>query len=246
MRRKLLLPQWFAFDGGTYTLTSRSLGGSHTPEEVAAIIDGKDVAAAQRLVDGGAVLPLAFEGDCMLDDAVFVVGELSEEERQQWVGRIRTRLNVPCGKLVLMGGGMTAEDYDPAWSSGYAVVEVEPGEYDVELLFYPGSYRAMEFLGEDAEELGRWFRETRPGEAEPAWLKAVRDEDDTFERDSLVGYLVHVSPAQGTAERPQVEAVQYTGNFVEKTELRRPERFPVGLDRAAWERDAERLEKFEA
>ncbi len=244
MRSKRVLYEGFYFDGGTYTLTSRSLGGTgHTPETVASVIDGKDLAAAQRLVHAGVALPLAFEGDCMLDGAVFVVGELSEEEQQHWVGRIRARLRVPCGKLVLMGGGITPENYDPDDSEAYAVVDVEPGEYDVQLLFYPGSYRAMEHLGEDADALTRWLHETRPGEPEPGWLRALREGDDLFDRDTLVGYLVHLSPAQGPAPQPKVEAVAYTGNFVEQTELRRPERFPLGLERAHWERDAERLRK---
>jgi hypothetical protein len=235
MRQSHLLPRSFFWDGPAYTLTSSSHGGHATTEEVAAAIDTEAPEEAQRLTDAGAMLHLVFEGDCMLDKAAVVVGELTAQEQEEWVGRIRTRLSIPCGRFVLMGGGREPDDYDPEFSEAVHVVEVPPGDYDVQVLFYASSYRGNAFLGDDVEAHARWSAETRPGEPEPLWLRALREDPDSLPaKDTLVDTLIHLAPASGPRHTPKVASVESVGSAVEETELRRPARIPLGIPRSAF------------
>jgi hypothetical protein len=241
MRQTFLLSRDFFWDGPMYTLGSSSFGGRDvTAQQAAEALRAEEPTAAQALVDAGVLLPLVFEGDCMLDKAALVLGELTDQERREWVGRIRTRLAIPCGQFVLLGGGSEAEDYDAEYSPALQHLQVPPGEYDVEVLFYVGSFRAGEFLGEDVEALQAWCAQTRPGEPEPRWLEMLR-KDEFFDRNDLVGTLIHLAPASGPARHAPVDHLQHMGNFVAHTELRRPEVCPAGLSRYEFEQGARRL-----
>lgn len=107
-----------------------------------------------------------------------VVGEISEEETAEWIGRMNGRLDLPCGQLVIPG----------------QIIRVPRGKYEVEVLaYFPGetAFRCAdnhwhkpswepdkqphEFLGREA--LGSYFRRTRPEREFPGWLMAVCLED---------------------------------------------------------------------
>ena len=107
-----------------------------------------------------------------------VVGELTEEETAEWIGRQNGRLDLPCGQLVIPG----------------QIIRVPGGKYEVEVLaYFPGetAFRCAdnkwhkplwqpdrqrhEFLGREA--LGSYFRRTHPDDEFPGWLNAVCLED---------------------------------------------------------------------
>jgi hypothetical protein len=164
-------PELFC-DGSTYVLTSESLGRSGlTPAELSAILFGEssgDVTVEDLLRDG-VCLPLLFEGDCALDqETTFVVGDLGEQEQRDWIARLAWKLNVPCGKLLLVGG-CAAEDLERACSGKrpkkrsvlHQRIEIPPGEYLVEVYAYLESITVSMFL--EGNELEAEYRARHPG-----------------------------------------------------------------------------------
>jgi hypothetical protein len=241
MRHAFLAPPRFRWDGKSYTLTSAGLAGA-TPAELAAAQRASKPAAAQRLVDAGVMLPVNMGSDCALDGCGLVVGALTPEEEGEWLARFRSRLSLPCGRFLLVGGGGEPENYaDPHYAETRVEVAVPPGDYDVQVLLYLGSALAPRALGEDAEALAAWFTESRPGAPRPAWLEALQEDEDAWPQDEdLVGALVHLAPAAGPAHPARVDGKPY-GSQVRTPELRRPPRFPLGLSREAFAAGAVRL-----
>ncbi|NJL43108.1 MAG: hypothetical protein HC935_06750 [Pseudanabaena sp. SU_2_4] len=77
---------------------------------------GANAPEIEALLRQGVCIPLYFEADCALDGfTLFVIGDLTEEESDEWIGKFVAKLNVPCGKLVLLCGGgdeeMITEDH---------------------------------------------------------------------------------------------------------------------------------------
>jgi hypothetical protein len=99
-------PEFFC-DGHFYVLTSTSLGGSSfTPSDISNILGESNEGGIEQLLQQGVCIPLYFDPDCELDGCtLFVLGDLTEEEENQWVGKLSWKLNIPCGKLVLLCGG---------------------------------------------------------------------------------------------------------------------------------------------
>src|ERR1041384_6382190 len=112
-RRVLNLREGFFNDGHSYMLTSTSLGGSGlSPAEIAGRLQG-NAQDVQQILRDGICIPLYFDGDCALDDAVIVIGDLTPQEDAEWIGRIRAWLNIPCGEFLFLGGGIE-EDFESA------------------------------------------------------------------------------------------------------------------------------------
>jgi hypothetical protein len=99
-------PEFFC-DGHFYVLTSTSLGGSSfTLSDISNILGESNEGGIEQLLQQGVCIPLYFDPDCELDGCtLFVLGDLTEEEENQWVGKLSWKLNIPCGKLVLLCGG---------------------------------------------------------------------------------------------------------------------------------------------
>lgn len=185
----------FFCDGHYYLLTSSSLGGSaFTPAEISEIVSWGDREGIQTLLRAGVVIPLCFEGDCALDhETLFVVGDLTPEQEENWIAKIETWLNIPCGKFVLLCGGACADEIEDAIAlkppdPHYRIsqsIEVPPGSYGVEIFAYYSSMTVQVFL-DKKETLDLWYQQHRPGM--PG-----------------IGYIIRFSPLTKKNEIPPLE-----------------------------------------
>ena len=202
MRQTISLSKDFFCDGHCYLLTSASLGGSGlTAEEVEDILfkENKDE-TIERLLKKGVCLPICFPGDCALDGAtVFVLGDLTEKEEQDWMARLRWKLNVPCGKLILHCGCL-AEDLEPAMAGEtpdphytiYQVMDIPPNEYLVEIYAYRLSQTVRVELDDDGDE-----------------------EDFEESSETNVDYIIRLTPLETEPPLPETES-----GWLEKFEFR--------------------------
>ncbi|AFY68111.1 hypothetical protein [Geitlerinema sp. PCC 7407] len=213
-----LHPDFFC-DGHYYVLTSVSLGGSDMPlGAIADILGYGQEAGIRDLLERGICLPLCFEGDCALDGkTLFVLGDLTAQEENDWIARLVWKLKVPCGKLLILCGGGDEGDWIDATSGNppkptyriFQVMEVPPGEYQVEVYAYLASMTVQVSLSEydqhwnliEHEALRQWYEDHRPGDPE-------------------VGYIIRLTPLEAAPPFPELlPEISWCGNF----EFRQPE-----------------------
>ncbi|MEW6126454.1 MAG: hypothetical protein AB1757_05400 [Acidobacteriota bacterium] len=218
-----------------------SLGG-HAYEDLLDLFD--DQQKLRELILAGAMMPM----DLYQDDGYLVrvvIGDLNEQESAEWTARARWHLKVPCGKLLITGALDNDDEFEPIkdgdkfWLGGY--VEIEPGEYLVEVLSYaPGDLSTGwgQIENHDGKGLFRptagikpekpldYFKRTRPNEEAPAW---IRDEGFIGEAE-YVNFVVRLAPPVDLPA-PQFEA----GGFLQ-WEFRKPEICPVGIRSATFEK----------
>lgn len=212
-RQVYSLPEVFFNDGHWYVLTSQSRGGTNAePEKLIEALQSPDPDPIAGLLRQGVLLPLCFDGDCALDSAKLVVGELTPREEEEWLGRIQSRLEIPCGAFIVIGGGGFEEDWEPVIdcdasaesTQNVARFEVPPGAYLVELYAF---VRSMTFNvswdghgynrtgKETAKSLAEWWQNTRPGEPYPDWLTS--ELAGTYKTASDLGlqeYVIRLRP----------------------------------------------------
>lgn len=183
-------PSFFC-DGHGYLLTSSSLGGSSLePTQLSNILLNGSLEEMESLLHRGICIPLGFDGDCAMDrSTLVVVGNLTKSEEEEWLGRLVWKLNIPCGKLVLLCGGGYAEDLAHAISGKppkehyqiFQIFDVPPDEYLVEIYAYKSSLTAYLHLSS---------------------LQEIEDEDDFEEEDDYdqygnlkkVSYIIRLIP----------------------------------------------------
>ncbi len=197
MRQTIPISKDFFCDGHCYVLTSASLGGSGlTAQDVQETLFSDDQEKTRALLEKGVCLPVCFPGDCALDGAtVFVLGDLTAAEERDWMARLRWKLNVPCGRLILTCGCL-AEDLEPAIAGEkpdphftiYQVIDVPPAEYLVEIYAYLSSQTVQVELDDD--------------------------DDDEFDEDA-VGYIIRLVPLETEPPLPETES-----GWLEKFEFR--------------------------
>lgn len=181
-RRVVPIHDEFFCDGHYYLLTSSSLGGSRlTPKDISDAVSSGDEAAITGFLDRGICIPMVFDGDCALDSATnFVFGDLSEAESRDWIGRFAWKLNIPCGKFVLLAGGGDDTELAHAISGRppqehyviFQVIDVPPGEYLVEVLAFFHSmtvqqsvdYTMPDWNFQKNPKLEAWYQENHPGD----------------------------------------------------------------------------------
>lgn len=194
----------FFCDGHYYLLTSSSLGGSNfTAEAVSTIVSSVDSEGIIKILDSGTAIPLFFDGDCALDNnTLFVVGELTKEQENDWIAKIECKLNIPCGKFVILCGGAYPDELRDAISLKppkthyriHQVIDVPKGEYLVEILAYYSSMTVQASLeGYDSRlnrrenaALKEWYEKNRPG-------------------IDGVGYIIRLSPLNKDIGIPQLD-----------------------------------------
>lgn len=198
----------FFNDGHWYTLTSQSLGGM-SPDALSEELDDGTGEKIHHLMKQGVCLPLAFDADCAMDLYTrFVVGDLSEREEAEWIGRVQASLHIPDGQFTLIAGGMPEhfEDVVNNEGDGFVTVEVEPGDYLLEVYAYLGSYTVnMHFEHPDdydtedpakapsAVFLKSWWRQSRGDTPEPAWLAQWQEESYVDNDDcEFLAYVVRL------------------------------------------------------
>jgi hypothetical protein len=162
MRRAIPISNDFFCDGHCYLLTSASFGGSGlTAQQIEEILFAEDKdRTTELLLKKGVCFPVCFPGDCALDNAaLFVLGDLTPEEERDWMARLRWKLNIPCGRLILCCGCL-AEDLEPAVAGEapdphyeiYQTIEVPPDEYLVEIYAYFHSQTMQVALDDESDE----------------------------------------------------------------------------------------------
>ena len=224
MRQTISISKGLFCDGHCYLLTSASLGGSGlSAEEVQEILfkDDKDE-TAELLLKKGVCLPVCFPGDCALDDAtLFVLGDLTEAEEQSWMARLRWKLNVPCGKLILCCGCL-AEDLEPALAGEmpdpnyeiYQTIDVPPNEYLVGIYAYFHSQTVQVELDDDRDEYDEEdFDDLDDGEE-------FKEAAPNYREYSGAAYVIRLTPLESEPPLPEMES-----GWFEKFEFRPAENF---------------------
>ncbi|GAB4210868.1 MAG: hypothetical protein OHK0012_02270 [Synechococcales cyanobacterium] len=133
----------FFCDGHGYLIFSSSLAGLTVEEFSQAHYEG-NARDRKALVRRGVYLPLLFDGDCMLDNALIIVGDLLPEEASQAIHVLTWKLSIPCGHLIISAESGEEEYIRKAVHNEreehYQVfewVDVPPGDYQVDLYATP-------------------------------------------------------------------------------------------------------------
>jgi hypothetical protein len=206
-------------------------------------------------VQGHEVILMSMAGDDTPTARVVVGEPLSAAEEAEWIARVRRRLKIPCGRLILAGGfdpDCLAEARDSDWADGglVRVVEVPPGEYLVDVYTHLPTMTARFLRKEWDEKIGEWFRREHPGGTYPLWLagelKWSPEEDPGHEDEwrnlkastgagkvkiarepfHWVGYVVHL---QSLDEEAALTPPDGSGWSEMDSGLRKPDRMPAGL-----------------
>jgi hypothetical protein len=234
------IDQRFFNDGAWYVLSSTSLGNSGlTPEEMVNILQGGLEGVRQLLVDG-ICLPLFFPGDCALDQVAIVLGDLTAEQESEWLGRIQSKLHIPCGEFLVLGGGGSEEDWetaihhpapsDPNLFCNFQKFKIPPGDYLVEVYAFLGSMNFNFQLDEiGSENWEQWFH-LQDVTTPPQWFQSLLKNDyiDSQALD-LQEYLIRLSPLQEQPPLPILdEELSWCGHY----QFRQPQHCPTGLSRS--------------
>lgn len=218
-RKIVPISEGFFCDGHYYVLTSSSLGGSGLdPETVSDILGRGEATEIETLLKRGVCIPLFFDGDCALDGkTLFVFGDLTEQEEHDWIARLVWKLNIPCGKLVILCGGGDPDELADAISGNppnpnyeiFQTIEVPPTEYLVEIYAYLSSMTVQLSLSE-YDGKGNW----KENKALEQWYQANRPGVDD------IGYVIRLVPLEAEPPFPKLVAeMGWCGEF----EFRQPE-----------------------
>ncbi len=234
-------------------LSSGTLGGH-------GLIDSSDDEAYEAGIRGGLwlTLDLMDKFPCVVRVRV---GEPTDREEAEWLGRLCWKVSVPCGTLVVAcGTEYLYSDLDPAYRDEFAeFVRIEPGDYALTVLSYITSVNGDDCMmradgvgWQDLRPVGTWFRETRPGEDFPDWLRArllfgpgsdpgheaewealfPTEEGERlradWQRRTTVDHVVLLAPLE---EAPAEPALEYGALWYQ--ECRRPPTCPLGIPASA-------------
>ncbi|GBO53685.1 hypothetical protein APA_1633 [Pseudanabaena sp. lw0831] len=182
-----------------------------------------------------------------------VMGELNDQEREEWVARVRWRLDLSCGQMIVSGvlGDTDCDEIPEAKAIADSddclecYVEVPPNEYQVEVYSYapgdlstgwgqivnPSLFKPTE--GIESETLKAYFERTRPDTPIPAWIGCEIEEDsmrrkrycdEAYASSDFIDFVIRLSPVIEDLPSPQLD----TSGCI-KWEFRKPERCPLGL-----------------
>lgn len=190
--QRIPISSHFFCDGHGYVLTSASLGGSDlSPIQFSELVLNGSSDAIAPLLAQGICMPILFESDCALDrKTLFVIGKLTPQEENDWCARLTWKLNIPCGKLILLCS-CVAEDVAHAISGKppredfmiFQVIDVPPDLYEVNIYAYSSSPTFIETL--DEEEYERYEKEM---------IELDLDDYDSQGNLISVGYIICLSP----------------------------------------------------
>jgi hypothetical protein len=169
----------------------------------------------------------------------FVLGDMTGQERDEWTARVRWKLEVPCGRVLVSGSlsedfGYDVHEIGPATDGGSydlgGYVDIPPGTYLVEVYGYPpGDLSGGWGHTSNTDLFGTWpgieeedpldfFRRTRPGQTPPVWISGGYDDTP------YVDFVVRLLPLD---EEPPLPDLEPDGCI--EWEFRKPDLCPVGL-----------------
>ena len=238
-------------DGNDFSIGS---GTAQTKYDTDSLIADKNFMAV-----GDFICLELFEDNCV--NVRVVIGELTEQEEAEWVGRVRSKLDLRCGKLGV-SSALVMFDEDPD-ETAFNFIRVPPDEYQVDVYAYFPSFTGVakglrdELTGPESTPVAQWFRESRPGEDMPNWLvyeclesyDADPGNDDFWERrekemddeqydllaekaGKYVEFLIHLTALD---EDPPVPELYKSGSC--KWHARSLKKCPIGLYSDAIESD---------
>ena len=186
-----------------------------------------------------------------------VMGELNEQEHEEWIARVRWHLDLSCGKMVVSGVLGEEDEFDDM-PDAKAIADdgddclqcylpVPPHQYQVEVYSYaprdlstgwgqivdPDLFKPIQ--GIQPEPLKEYFERTRPNTPVPAWIGCEIEED--LERKQRYYEAANDAPdfinfvvhlSPILEDLPPLELEE--GGCV-KWEFRKPDRCPLGLSR---------------
>ena len=204
-----------------FVCTSRRMAG-RTLEE------GSD--AWMKAVARGDLLPLSLVQDDSFVLRVVAGAPLSEQERDEWVGRVEWHLNLGDGRLCVTGGApFSNEDYDadePYHEAFVVDIAVPKGRYRATLYTHAHGLNGAAVLDELAgggydshEATASWWARTRPDEPMP----------DFDAEEDLVEFLLHLEPVEKAPSKRELGALPESGWFTGWEQARKPERCPRGI-----------------
>ena len=136
----------------------------------------------EQFVRNRHALLLQLVGDDALPVRIVVDEPLLEDEEREWLARIRWQLDVPDGRVLVMGGfdpdvlQWWRDDHGPdADSTAVAVESVTPGRWDLDVYTYVNSLNGNALLREASATPGAWFRGDHPNTPIPLWLAHTLD-----------------------------------------------------------------------
>ncbi len=219
-------------------LAPRSLGGL-TPLEFGNVWMGEGSETVRDLVLRGAFLPMSlYQDDGYL--VRFILGDLNEQEESEWVARVRHKLNVPCGEVIV---SVVLDDDFEYWFSEFVLtgnngsyemgsyVEIPSGEYLLEVYSYPpgdlstgwgqiekgGLFKSS--AGITRENPLDYFHRTRPNEEPPKWIKDEYDNETYY-----VNFIIRFAPLNEDLPIPKFEE-----DICVEWEFRKPDICPIGI-----------------
>ncbi|MEM9587652.1 MAG: hypothetical protein AAGA03_10255 [Planctomycetota bacterium] len=146
------------------------------------------IKAAER--DEAFVLPLPEDGGV---SARLVIGALNDDEDSRWVARVTRNVAIPTGQLVVDGGGYFGRSPNPTVKQAvdYAVFDIPPGTHKLTCLVYITSDIATDLFRRRKVSYLKWFQETFPGSAIPAWLVEAAEARDHDAEEALLESIDH-------------------------------------------------------
>lgn len=186
-----------------------------------------------------------------------MMGELNEQEQDEWVARVRWKLDLTCGKLVVSGVADEEEEafkemppvtqLEEVSNNFQCYVEVTPGEYQVEIYSYaPGDLSTgwgqivspqlfPPTSGIEPESLKDYFHRTRTESEIPPWIAYEICDDKlktlaAYQAARDISYLDFIVRLCDCEENLNVPNVGTDGCLI--WEFRKPNRCPLGIERA--------------
>jgi hypothetical protein len=182
-----------------------------------------------------------------------IMGELNPQEQEEWVARVRWKLNLSCGAMVVSGIADDEEDEFINMSSAHELengdslqcyVEVTPGIYQVEIYSYaPGDLSTGwgQITGGslfppqaeiEPESIKDYFLRTRKLEEISAWIayEITEDQDKKSEfyqamvDTNYIDFVIRLSPIIEDLPLPKL-----ADDSSVEWEFRKPEKCPLGI-----------------
>ncbi len=230
-------------DGNDFSVGSRGATKKYSTDELI---------ANKKFLSVGEFFSLELFTDNSINARV-VVGPLTEQEESEWVGHVRSTLDLSCGELGVSSALVMFDD-DPD-ETAFRFINVPPNRYQIDVYSYFPSFTMVaedltaELMKCKSVPIAQWFRETRPDEDFPQWLihqclesyDYDPDNDEYWEKQAeemdeeqwdelnekagkFVEFLIQLSPLK---EEPQIPNLYKSGAC--KWNSRLLKKCPIGL-----------------